>query len=56
MVLNDVIDDEIIAMQGEEMGIIVSEAEIDALLQVISSPPPSSTPLVPPISQGTGEP
>jgi len=33
MVLNDVIDDEIIAMQGEEMGIVLSESEIDAFVQ-----------------------
>ncbi len=44
MVLNDVIDDEIIAMQGEEMGIEVSEIEIDKLVQNLFSYFPDGTP------------
>ena len=44
MVLNNVIDDEIIAMQGEEMGIMVSEGEIDVLVQESFNYFPNGTP------------
>jgi len=43
-VLNYVIDDEIIAMQGEEMGIDVSKSEIDALVQALFNYFPDGTP------------
>jgi len=44
MVLNNIIDDEIIAMQGIEMGIDVSESEIDALMQQLFNYFPDGTP------------
>lgn len=44
MVLNNIIDDEIIAMQGVEMGIDVSESEIDALMQQLFNYFPDGTP------------
>ena len=43
-VLNNIIDDEIIAMQGEEMGIEVSENEIDELVQASFNYFPNGTP------------
>ena len=44
MVLNNIIDDEIIAMQGVDMGIDVSESEIDALMQQLFNYFPDGTP------------
>ena len=44
MVLNNVIDDEIISTQGVEMGIEVSEIEIDALVQKLFNYFPNGTP------------
>jgi len=44
MVLNTIIDDEIVAMQGKEMGIEVSESEIDALMQKLFNYFPDGTP------------
>ncbi|MDO9545275.1 MAG: hypothetical protein Q7J07_00810, partial [Pelolinea sp.] len=44
MVLTNIINDEIIAMQGKEMGIDVSESEIDALFQEILNYFPNGTP------------
>jgi len=44
MVLNNIIDDEIITMQGVDMGIDVSESEIDALMQQLFNYFPDGTP------------
>jgi len=44
MVLNNIVDDEIIAMQGTDMGIDVSESEIDALMQQLFNYFPDGTP------------
>ena len=44
MVLNDVIDSEIFAMQGEEMGIEISQSEIDDLVQNLFNYFPDGTP------------
>jgi len=44
MVLNNVIDDEIIAIQGEEMGIVVIDSEIDTLVQETFNYFPNGTP------------
>jgi len=44
MVLNNVIDDEIIAIQGEEMGIVVNDSEIDVLVQESFNYFPNGTP------------
>ncbi len=43
-VLNNIINDEIIAMQGKEMGIDVSESEIDTLVQNLFNFFPNGTP------------
>ena len=44
MVLNNIVDDEIIAIQGREMGIDVSESEIDTLMQQLFNYFPDGTP------------
>lgn len=44
MVLTNTINDEIVAMQGKEMGIDVSESEIDTLFQEILNYYPDGTP------------
>ncbi len=44
MVLNNIIDDEIISMQGVDMGIDVSESEIDELMQQLFNYFPDGTP------------
>jgi len=51
MVLNNMIDDEIIAIQGEEMGIEISESEIDVLVQKLFNYFPDGTPT--PVTQPT---
>jgi len=44
MVLNNIIDDEITATQGKEMGIEISESEIDALVRNLFNYFPDGTP------------
>ncbi len=51
MVLNNMIDDEIIAIQGEEMGIEIIESEIDVLVQKLFNYFPDGTPT--PVTQPT---